>query len=283
MSEKLPSFPFFTYDYLGDHNVEAMTLEEQGAYIRLICHAWNNVPCGHLPNDDKKLAALSRLGEKWEASKETIKAAFQVIDKWIVQKRLVREFQKYEKFIQEQSEKGKLSWQNRKAKQRLLNHGSTEPMASHSPVQTGPLTAPPTGPQPITTTTTITTKVDSNLELIGGVGEETTKTAAVPPSPAQKKKSDKGNKLPDGFEITTEMMAWAFELGIKDVKGVTEAFRDHFKANGECKKDWTAAWRNWMRNELKFYGNRGGGGKPPTKGGNLGTYQKDNGKYDDLD
>lgn len=39
-----------------------MTLEQQGAYINLLCHAWLNEG---VPNDDAALARLSGAGERW--------------------------------------------------------------------------------------------------------------------------------------------------------------------------------------------------------------------------
>jgi hypothetical protein len=46
------------------------------------------------------------------------------------------------------------------------------------------------------------------------------------------------------------MTAWAGqELGLDPdtIRRETEKFTDHFRAKGEAKLDWAAAWRNWMR------------------------------------
>ncbi len=55
------------------------------------------------------------------------------------------------------------------------------------------------------------------------------------------------HKLPDGFTVTPDMIVWAREhtplVGQRD----TDAFKDHWRGNGEVKADWVAAWRNWMR------------------------------------
>jgi uncharacterized phage protein (TIGR02220 family) len=35
-----PAFQFYPQDFISDINVQAMTLEERGAYITLLCHCW---------------------------------------------------------------------------------------------------------------------------------------------------------------------------------------------------------------------------------------------------
>lgn len=53
-----------------------MTLEAQGAYWRLVCHAWLCETPGFLPDDDETLAALSGAGERWPALRDQVMAAF---------------------------------------------------------------------------------------------------------------------------------------------------------------------------------------------------------------
>jgi len=102
----IQSFQFCPVDYLSDSNVEAMTLEQQGAYIRLICHAWSSTTVGHLPNDDETLAQLSRLGEeKWAQSKSKILKAFDLsVDGFIVHRQLIAEYEKQKAFSEMQTE-----------------------------------------------------------------------------------------------------------------------------------------------------------------------------------
>jgi Protein of unknown function (DUF1376)/DnaB-like helicase C terminal domain len=50
-----PAFQFYPADYLADANVQMMTLEEEGAYIRLLSYCWRE---GTIPADN---ASLSRL------------------------------------------------------------------------------------------------------------------------------------------------------------------------------------------------------------------------------
>ena len=53
--KKIPAFQFYPADWLSSQRVSLLTLEEEGAYIRLLCYCWKN---GELPNDMKQLAQL---------------------------------------------------------------------------------------------------------------------------------------------------------------------------------------------------------------------------------
>ncbi len=101
-----------------------MTLEEQGAYMRLLCHAWKSTPVGSLLNDDEILAQLSRLGkERWMISKTNILRAFDLSNpEFITQKRLVREHEKQKHNRKQKVKAGKASAAKR---QRMFNTCST--------------------------------------------------------------------------------------------------------------------------------------------------------------
>jgi uncharacterized protein YdaU (DUF1376 family) len=70
-----PAFQFYASDWLGSTRIALMTLEQQGAYIRLLCHAWADDDCS-LPGDDRLLANLSTLGQRWGRLKTEILACF---------------------------------------------------------------------------------------------------------------------------------------------------------------------------------------------------------------
>lgn len=70
------------------------------------------------------------------------------------------------------------------------------------------------------------------------------------PYPDIKKKIDKRkSQLPSDFKITDEMQSWFNDQNFIrfNAKDETEKFIDYWKSKGEPKKDWIAAWRNWMR------------------------------------
>jgi hypothetical protein len=60
---------------------------------------------------------------------------------------------------------------------------------------------------------------------------------------------------PKSFEVTPELEAWgkANARGV-DLKAETAKFLDYHRAKGNSFKDWTAAWRTWMRKAVEFRG-----------------------------
>lgn len=53
--ETAPAFQFYPRDFMADANVQAMTMEERGIYLWLLCHCWLEV-C--LPLDEARLARM---------------------------------------------------------------------------------------------------------------------------------------------------------------------------------------------------------------------------------
>jgi hypothetical protein len=60
-------------------------------------------------------------------------------------------------------------------------------------------------------------------------------------------------QIPQDFKITPPMQSWFKKQDFKiKPEYETEKFIDHFQAKGEAKKDWVAAWRNWMRKANEY-------------------------------
>ena len=57
MTEKAPAFQWYPKDYLSDLNVVVMTLEEEGAYRRLMDYCWLH---GSIPDDMAALGAMCK-------------------------------------------------------------------------------------------------------------------------------------------------------------------------------------------------------------------------------
>jgi uncharacterized protein YdaU (DUF1376 family) len=95
MATKRPYFPFYVNDFSADPVVEAMTAEQVGVYVLLLCKAWQLEPKGSIPDDDVALARWSRLTPKrWSIVKSGVLAAFRKQDGRYVQKRLTEEAKK---------------------------------------------------------------------------------------------------------------------------------------------------------------------------------------------
>ncbi|HEY3924383.1 MAG TPA: hypothetical protein VGL75_07460 [Acidothermaceae bacterium] len=76
----------------------------------------------------------------------------------------------------------------------------------------------------------------------------------------------RGTTLPDDFAVTDGMRAWAAtEIPLVDADSQTAKFRDFHTAKGSTFKDWTAAWRTWMRNAQSYAERDGRQAAPQTR------------------
>lgn len=100
---KAPAFQFYAAEYLADMNVQLLTLEQEGAYIRLLAFCWRE---GKVPNDDIRLAALCK-GCKVSIL-GVVKSLFQVSEdgSFLFHKRLEKERAKHEAFRDKQAVNG---------------------------------------------------------------------------------------------------------------------------------------------------------------------------------
>lgn len=113
---KPPYFPFYVRDFASDGKVEAMTTEEVGAYILLLCKAWLEEPPGTLPADDAVLARWARVDPvTWSTCSARVLAPFTLSsrDNRYVQKRMQLEYQKLLHTLQGRSEGGRRGAQTR--------------------------------------------------------------------------------------------------------------------------------------------------------------------------
>ncbi len=115
-----PAFQFYAADYLADINVQLMSLEEEGAYIRLMSYCWRE---GGIPNDDAELSRLCK-GASAEVI-SNVKRCFRLsaiaTDK-LIHPRLDFERKKQKKFAQQKSKAGVESGKSRRRKRLSAEH-----------------------------------------------------------------------------------------------------------------------------------------------------------------
>jgi len=104
-TERSPAFQFYPRDFLSDIHVAAMTLQERGAYITLLCLCWSEQS---LPIDTKALARICRISTArfarlWPA----IEPCFLIDGTRLIQPRLDRERKKQEAYRLLKSRAGK--------------------------------------------------------------------------------------------------------------------------------------------------------------------------------
>ena len=120
---KPPYFPFYVKDFAGDDVVELMCTEAVGAYVFLLCKAWQADPPASLPDNDAKLARWARVTlRRWMKLRAEVLAAFEKrADGRLYQKRLEAVYKAY----MEKSEKARRSALARWSK-------APDPMRTHS-------------------------------------------------------------------------------------------------------------------------------------------------------
>jgi uncharacterized protein YdaU (DUF1376 family) len=141
-----PAFQFYPADFTSDSKVEAMSTEEVGAYILLLCKAWREEPPGSLPNDDRTLARWTRLTpDRWAEIRSAVLAPFTLgTDTRWHQKRMRLEFTELIKRRKLRAKAGKTGadarWQTHSNRMKLpmAKDGSSPPSSSSSSNNTPP-------------------------------------------------------------------------------------------------------------------------------------------------
>jgi uncharacterized protein YdaU (DUF1376 family) len=113
-------FAFYPADFANDINVESMSTLQVGAYILLLCKAWQAEPPASLPSEDAVLARLARVElAVWLEIKLGVLAAFRPgTDGRLHNKRLRLEYDKANKLIRESKKHGQRGAQARWSKHR---------------------------------------------------------------------------------------------------------------------------------------------------------------------
>jgi uncharacterized protein YdaU (DUF1376 family) len=129
---KPPFFPFYVKDFVADDLVQAMTTEQVGAYVLLLCAAWQGRPPGSIPNDDRVLARLARMEPiRWEESKAAVLEPFTMeSDGRLHQKRLEAEYVKYIGISKKRSESGRRGGTNKHARDGPSSQANAKQMLS---------------------------------------------------------------------------------------------------------------------------------------------------------
>jgi uncharacterized protein YdaU (DUF1376 family) len=89
-----PWYPWYASDFVNNEHVLKMTNLEELAYRRLLDRAWMSEDCT-LPNDEKVLARMARLGSKeWKRVRENVLARWELVGNRWANKRLSMELQR---------------------------------------------------------------------------------------------------------------------------------------------------------------------------------------------
>lgn len=102
-------FAFYPADFANDIHVEAMSTLQVGAYVLLLCKAWQSDPPASLPNDDQILARLARVDAViWQEIKAGVLVPFRLgTDGKLHSKRLRQEYEAAQKRMRIAKENGR--------------------------------------------------------------------------------------------------------------------------------------------------------------------------------
>ena len=203
-----PFMQLYVADYLGD--TRHLTTEQHGAYLLLLMTMWRSE--GRLPNDAKKLARITGCtASRWARISDDVLAFFEVDGDDLTNKRLMLELEKAsEKSIQRAVSGSK----GGKAKALKTNK---------------PSVAKATG-----------------LLCHSSEPEPDTKEATAP-FVAATKSPRPAKRCPDGWLPSTDDVEVGESKGLSpgDIVEELAKFKDH--TFGTARSDWSATFRNWLR------------------------------------
>ena len=106
-----PAFQFYAADWLASQRVALMTLEEEGAYIRLLAFCWKH---GTIPADPDQIARLIGKGASTTLA-TTLATMFEINGDKLIHPRLEEERRKQAVWREKSSAGGKKSGESRRA------------------------------------------------------------------------------------------------------------------------------------------------------------------------
>lgn len=117
-SVRPPAFQFYPTDYLGSQRVQMMTLEEEGAYCRLLWSCWQH---GSIPSDPALAARLVGKGCSTTVA-ATVLPMFEIAcgEGRVTHDRLERERQKQSEWREKSAQGGRKSAEMRKGGSRVV-------------------------------------------------------------------------------------------------------------------------------------------------------------------
>lgn len=246
-----PFMQLYVADYLGD--TTHLTTEQHGAYLLLLMTMWR--AGGVLPNDDGKLARIVRLTPaRWRTVRPEVIGFFEIDNERITQKRLVAEYEKAQEKSVKRADAGRAGGAAKALKNNEPALANASDLLKHS------------------------SEPELEPEEVSSLRSDATADISPPPNPKLSRKRTT-TPMPPNFP-DDRMRLWALEHWrdrqrrdlCEDYDEIAQRFRDHHAKDDVRFSDWSAAWRNWVRNEVKFNkGNQNGGnhttgrGKPPNQ------------------
>jgi len=130
MKAQSPAFSFYPKDVLSDERCSAMTHQEFGIHIRLLCHAWME---GSIPSDATRLQRILKVSSKtFEACWPAIVGCWEDQGGRLVQVRLERERERQIERSAINAERGRKGGRPRSSLPAISQHASPEKVTQHN-------------------------------------------------------------------------------------------------------------------------------------------------------
>ncbi len=243
----LPSMPLFVDDY--EAAAVHLTLEEDGAYNRLLRLAWRMPDCA-LPDDPAWIARRLRIDA---ATYRRLVAP--LIDEFfsreggrIFQKRQVREFRYVTDLVAKRRAAGKRGGdaKARRRKSEVRSQKSEDGCGEED----GPGMATPVpehGADDLVAPRPTATPAPTGPPLLREAGDD-------PPAGTKRASPRRGKRLPEDWRPSTKDRDFAAKEGLDhaEIDRTADRFRDYWTAKAgpsAIKRDWAATWRNWVRGD----------------------------------
>lgn len=228
----------FYKHHIGDYQKKTATLSilEHGVYLLMLQHYYATEE--PLPKGRELYRMLRAESKADREAIDKVAARFWTeTDAGLVNKRATEEIEKAALQRAINAELGKRGGRPRKTESVIENKTETK---TESVSETEPIGEPNRNPSQ-TPDSRLQTNLIPPTPLPGGLPPRGRRKQPVRPCPAE-------------FEVTDDMLAWAVDEGVPDesVMLATERFLGHHRAKGSMFADWSAAWMNWMRNEVRF-------------------------------
>lgn len=249
MSEDKPfSLPWIPQKWLGDYHVQSMTLEEQGAHMRLLCLSWESTTPGLIPKDERLLAQMVGVhGNKFrKLSRSILKAWKDGGDHW-VNTRMVKQAKYVAHLRKVRQGAVNVRWKKYRIQMDIQNAYKTHTSKSSSSLSSS-YSAPPEETVHI-----------HNLEESEDPTTETPTGAVVPfravPKPGKREphRTKDPSPLPEGFRFTRGVRNHGLRFGLTDDEIDADERRFilwSLKENIET-HNWDAWAMLWIEREVK--------------------------------
>jgi uncharacterized protein YdaU (DUF1376 family) len=229
---KSPAFQFYPADYLSSQRVQMMTLEEEGAYIRLLCYCWLH---GTIPSDLDMIARIIGKGGSTTLAR-VVQAMFNqhpTDPSLLVHDRLETERKKQLAWREKSAQGGRLSGKLRAEKQ--LTQTAPQTKGGSRVVQ------PPYQPKPNTTVFSLHSSDYSLEDTKETLGKTECAEVSAPTSPKKLKREPKAQ--PDDA-------AWLASLAADPTYKGIDVAQEHGKMARWCETNGKQPTRkrfvNWL-------------------------------------